>query len=301
MRFVKMHGLGNDYVYLDAIADPGLAAPAAVAQRPELARRLADRHTGVGSDGLIVVERGGQAPARMVMFNADGTPSAMCGNGLRCVAKLVADRGHLGPDAVEFTIESGAGLHPVRVERGADGLVARVTLDMGEPRLRNAEIPTTLGPPDARTVDAPFTVDGASVQLTTVSMGNPHAVVFVPDEKTAPVHALGAAIERHAVFPERTNVEFVRLESPTRLVQRTWERGSGETQACGSGACAVLVAAVLTGRADRRATIELLGGPLEIEWREADNRVMMTGPAVEVFTGELTGFLAGPGLTPASP
>ena len=295
--FVKMEGLGNDYVYVDLFEQREFAAT--LAKQPaalkRLAQRVSDRHFGVGADGLILVGPGERAPFRMTMFNADGSESAMCGNGLRCVAKLVADRGYVeGGTADVFEVESGAGVHRVEIASRSDGSgeaagnVEQVRLAMGAPRLRNREVPTT-GPAEARSLEHELLLPGGErVTVSCVSMGNPHAVIFLPpgtDVREHPVTQLGPLVERHPYFPERTNVEFVEVRSETRLIQRTWERGSGETLACGSGACAVLVAAHLTGRAAREATVTLLGGDLRIAWDEASNTVYKTGPATNVFTG----------------
>lgn len=289
MKFTKMEGLGNDYVYVDLFDGETRLDLADGPMIADLARAVSDRHFGIGSDGLIVVGPGQDAPFRMTMFNSDGSASAMCGNGLRCVAKLVADRGYVPGNADSFEVESGAGVHGVEVvDRSAKRGVERVRLAMGAPRLTNAEVPTT-GPAGERSIDLPLEVAGATYNLTCVSMGNPHAVMFVDDPATFPVAQVGPAIEHHPFFPERTNVEFVRVVSDHELDQRTWERGAGETLACGSGACAVLVAAHLVGHTGRKATIHLLGGDLEIEWDEASNQVFKTGPAVEVFRGEWRG------------
>lgn len=292
MRFVKMHGIGNDYVYVNAFAErvPTDDEPAMAA----LAQAMADRHTGVGGDGLIVLMPSAVdgVPLRMRMWNADGSESEMCGNGLRCVAKLARDAGIVTADAVRYPIETGAGVLTVDVSP-ATGPVEYVCVDMGAPRLTNREIPNT-GPADERTIDWGLDVDGAPHTITTVSMGNPHAVVFVDSVDTAPVHTLGPRIENHPFFPRRTNVEFVEVVSPTCVRQRTWERGSGETLACGTGACAVVVAGTLTGRLacvpGQPVTVKLLGGDLEIEWdRDGSNHVFKTGPAVTVFAGEWPG------------
>ncbi|MGE3854999.1 MAG: diaminopimelate epimerase [Planctomycetota bacterium] len=294
MKFTKMEGLGNDYVYVD-LFDAAVSLDVSDTSRvTDLAVKMSDRHFGIGADGLILIGPGEKAPFRMTMFNADGSRSAMCGNGLRCVAKYVADAGYVkangngngsgAPDA--FDVESDAGLHHVQVvARDASGGVQRVRLAMGAPRLTNAEVPTT-GPAAERTVDFPLEVNGETHRITCVSMGNPHAVIFVDDPSSFPVERVGRAIELHPFFPLRTNVEFVKVVSRNELVQRTWERGSGETLACGSGACAVLVAANLVGHTGREATIHLLGGDLTIEWDEKTNQVFKTGPAVTVFAGD---------------
>jgi diaminopimelate epimerase len=276
MRFTKMHGIGNDYVYVNCFEEP---MPKDVAG---LARRISDRHFGVGGDGLIVIGPSDSgADARMRMYNADGSESEMCGNGLRCVAKYVYDHGIKRADALR--IQTGRGILAVDLEVKA-GKVDRVRVNMGEPILEGAKIPTKLAgnPP----LDVPLAVDGHTLQVTCVSMGNPHCVTYVERASDELVLGLGPKIERAAAFPARVNVEFIEVLSPTEVRQRTWERGSGETLACGTGASAVCVAGVLTGRTERRIVNHLRGGDLELEWREVDNCVYMTGPATEVFTGE---------------
>jgi diaminopimelate epimerase len=275
MRFTKMHGAGNDYVYIDCFAQ---AVPADL---PELARRISDRRFGVGGDGLILIRPSQQADARMQMFNADGSEAEMCGNGIRCVAKYVYDHGLCRRD--QLRIETGAGVLEVRVETDG-GLVRRVQVDMGEPILEPARIPTTL--PGTPVVDSPLEIAGRRLNVTCVSMGNPHCVVFVPEATDELVLGLGPQIETASYFPARVNVEFVEVIGPGEVRQRTWERGSGETWACGTGASAVCVAGVLTGRTDRRIVNHLRGGDLILQWNAADNHVYMTGPAEEVFQGE---------------
>jgi diaminopimelate epimerase len=275
MKFTKMQGAGNDYVYVDCFAQPTPADP------ESLARGIADRHFGVGGDGLILICPADGADAEMRMYNADGSYSEMCGNGIRCVAKYVYDHGIVRRDVLRIT----SGGRPFELGLTlAGGKVDRVRVDMGEPILTAAEIPTTLAgnPPIA----VPLNVAGRSLPVTSVSMGNPHCVVFVDEPTDELVLGVGPQIERHAAFPRRVNVEFVQVLNRETVRQRTWERGSGETYACGTGACAVCVAGVLTGRTERRVTSKLLGGDLQLEWNEADNHVYMTGPAVEVFSGE---------------
>jgi diaminopimelate epimerase len=278
MRFTKMHGLGNDYVYVDGFAGPVPADP------PAVARRISDRHFGVGSDGLILILPSRTADARMRMFNADGSEAEMCGNGLRCVAKYVHDHGIARKP--RLTIETGRGVLTVDLEVVA-GVAERVTVDMGEPILAAAAIPTTL--PGDPVVNASLTVGDELHPLTCVSMGNPHAVAFVPDAAAVPLEALGPKVEHAPEFPRRVNVHFVQVHSPTEVTMRTWERGSGVTLACGTGACAVCVAGVLAGRTDRKLLAHLPGGDLLLEWRASDKRVYMTGPATEVFTGDWPG------------
>ena len=298
MRFTKMHGIGNDYVYVNCFDQPLPKDPAG------LARRIADRHFGVGGDGLILIcpsDSGpgdGGADARMRMFNADGSESEMCGNGLRCVAKYVYDHGIKRADSLR--IQTGRGILAVDLELKS-GKVDRVRVNMGEPILEAGKIPAKAPglAPGERVIDYRYgfkLVDlddpdeppdpGIEESLTCVSMGNPHAVFFCQKVADVDLRRLGPMLERHEMFPKRINVHFVTVQSPEEVTMRTWERGSGITLACGTGACAVCVAGVLTGRSHRRIKAHLPGGDLELEWREADNCVYMTGPAVEVFSGE---------------
>lgn len=275
MQFTKMHGAGNDYIYVDCFRQPIPADPAA------LARAVSDRHFGVGADGLILICPVTGADAEMRMFNADGSYSEMCGNGIRCVAKFVHDHGIA--TRPQLTIAS-AGKNFLLDLEVVGGKVERVRVDMGEPILTSRDIPTTLAgdPP----VDVPLEGAGRTLKVTAVSMGNPHCVTFVGSASDELVLGIGPQVETDARFPKRTNVEFVEVLNRETVRQRTWERGSGETLACGTGACAVCVAGVLTGRTERRITSKLLGGDLQLEWNEATNHVFMTGPAAEIFTGE---------------
>ncbi len=286
MRFTKMHGLGNDYVYVDCFRQAMPSDPAG------LARRISDRHFGVGSDGLILICPSERADARMRMFNADGSEAEMCGNGIRCVAKYVYDHGLVRQP--RLSIETGRGILGLDLEI-RDGRVQRVTVDMGEPILDAAAIPTTL--PASRVIDFPLAADGDNAEelfvqshvepkLTCVSMGNPHAVFYSRRVAAVPLEKFGSLWENAPIFPKRCNIHVVQVHSPDEVTMRTWERGSGITLACGTGACAVCVAGVLTGRTRRRLRAHLPGGDLELHWSEADNHVYMTGPAVEVFSGE---------------
>jgi len=278
LKFTKMHGIGNDYVYVDTFANPEPADPAA------LAVVVSDRHTGIGADGLILIGPSTRADARMRMFNADGSESEMCGNGIRCVAKYVHDHG-IAPRE-RLTIETGRGVLTLDLEIQG-GKARRVRVDMGPPILRAAEIPTTL--PGDPPVNVPLHVLGHDLSLTAVSMGNPHVVLYVRDVKAYHVATLGPALEHHPAFPRRVNVHFVEVIGPAEVRMRTWERGSGETLACGTGACAVSVAGVLTGQTGRRLLAHLPGGDLELEWPADDAPVTMTGPATEVFSGTWDG------------
>jgi diaminopimelate epimerase len=275
MRFTKMQGAGNDYIYIDCFREPMPRDPAG------LSRAISDRHFGVGSDGLILICPSEKADARMRMFNSDGSEAEMCGNGIRCVAKYVYDHGLVRKPVLD--IETGRGVLTLELEI-QDGCVRQVRVDMGEPILEAARIPTKLlgNPPR----DVPLSVAEQMLQVTCVSMGNPHCVAFVDSIHDGLVLGIGPIIEHLGAFPHRTNVEFVRVNGPEEVTVRVWERGSGETLACGTGACAVAVAGVLTGRTKRRITAHLPGGALRLFWSETDNHVYLTGPAVEVFRGE---------------
>ena len=277
MKFTKMHGAGNDYVYVNCFDEP---VPDDI---PGLAQEVSDRHFGIGGDGLILIRPSEQADAWMHMLNADGSEAEMCGNGIRCVAKYVYDHGIAKKDAMR--IQTGAGVLSLKLSTGTDGLVESVTVNMGEPELEAAHIPTTIQP-TGRVVDQEIEVDGQAVCVTCVSMGNPHCVVFVPEATDELVLELGPKIEVDERFPKRVNVEFVEVISPTEVRQRTWERGSGETWACGTGASAVCVAGVLTGKTENKILNHLRGGDLTLYWDEATNNVHMTGGAVEVFSGQ---------------
>ena len=275
LHFTKMHGAGNDYVYVDCFNNPAPDDPAA------LAVKVSDRNKGIGGDGLILICPSDVADARMRMFNSDGSEAEMCGNGLRCVAKYVYDHGISVKD--ELNLETGAGVLSVALTV-VGGKVESVKVDMGEPILKPADVPTTLAGDEA-VVNAPLEVDGQTFEVTCVSMGNPHCIIYVDEATDDLVHRVGPKIETDPRFPAKTNVEFIEVISPTEVKQRTWERGSGETLACGTGASAVCVAGVLTGKTERKLTNHLLGGTLVLEWVEATNHVFMDGPATEVFSG----------------
>ena len=285
MRFTKMHGIGNDYVYVDCVRQPPPRDPSA------LAVKISDRHFGVGSDGLILICPSERADARMRMFNADGSESEMCGNGLRCVAKFVHDRGIATKP--RLALETGRGVLTVDLTVRA-GKAELVRVNMGEPILEPAKIPTTFSGDRAIDVSRPelfpdhswFAAAGLDPRFTFVSMGNPHAVLYCRDVAKVPLAQVGPVLEHAVVFPRRINVHFVQVHSTREVTMRTWERGSGITLACGTGACAVAVAGVLSGRTSRELLAHLPGGDLQLEWSSADNRVYMTGPATEVFTGE---------------
>jgi diaminopimelate epimerase len=275
LKFTKMHGIGNDYVYISTFdqEEPRDASKLAIA--------MSDRHFGIGSDGLILIVPSDKADARMRMFNADGSESEMCGNGVRCVAKFIYDHGIARKGRV--TVETGRGVLTLDLEV-ENGLVHRVRVDMGAPILDADAIPTTLvGKPPT---DVPLTIAGHDLLITAVSTGNPHAVAFVHDVANFPVEIVGPALERHPSFPRRVNAHFVELISPDEVRMRTWERGSGITLACGTGACAVAVAGALTGRVRERVLVHLPGGDLSLDWDGPGAPIFMTGEASEVFSGE---------------
>ncbi len=273
LEFTKMHGAGNDFVVLDGIREslPPLEA---------LARRLCDRHFGIGADQLLVLRESRGADFRMEIYNPDGSQVEMCANGIRALTKYLRDRGLASAD--EISVETLSGVVRPRWA-GAD----RVTVDMGRPVLEPAKIPTALGRGDGPVLEVPLEVAGESLRVSAVSMGNPHAVLFVADPDAAPVERLGPLLEHHPAFPNRVNVEFATPVARDRIRQRTWERGTGETLACGSGACAVAVVSMLRGLVERRVEVELRGGVLEIAWESDAAHVFMTGPAAEVFTGRI--------------
>jgi diaminopimelate epimerase len=288
IAFTKMHGIGNDYVYVDCFRQSldGVDVP-------DLARRVSDRHTGIGADGLILIrppESGAAADVRMEMYNADGSRSEMCGNGIRCVAKYAIDHGLVvasnGTEA-EIRIQTDGGVRSVAATL-RDQSVEAVRVDMGEPILAPRDIPVNVD--GDRCIRAALPVGDQTLRMTCVSMGNPHAVVFAEALDDLDVRELGPSVERLALFPNRVNLHVAVAASRREASMQTWERGSGVTLACGSGACAVLVAGVLEGRLDRKARLHLPGGDLDIEWAEGDGKglgsVFMAGPAVEVFTGD---------------
>jgi len=273
LAFTKMHGAGNDFVVLDGLRD-------ALPPIEPLAARLCDRHLGIGADQLLVVRRGARADFRMEIWNADGSQVEMCANGIRAFYKYLRDRGHT--DRAEISVETLSGVvHPRWA--GED----RVRVDMGRPVLAPEKIPTTLAAGPGPVLDVALALDGETLRVSSVSMGNPHAVIYVDDLEATPVERWGRILEHHPAFPNRVNVEFARVRGRSRIAQRTWERGAGETLACGSGACAVAVVSMLRGVVDRAVRIELRGGELEIAWPADDAHVEMTGPAAEVFTGEI--------------
>ena len=278
MEFTKMHGLGNDFIVV--AGEQSLPE-----QAPQLATELCNRYFGIGADGLVYILPSEQADFRMRIINSDGSEAEQCGNAIRCVAKYVYDNGLTDKD--QITIETlGAGVQQVQLTID-NGKVASVRVDMGEPVLAGLQVPTTI---DAETiVDHPIEVDGTTFRFTAVSMGNPHCVIYVDDAKSFDLSEWGPQLETHPLFPRKINVEFVTVNSREQADMRVWERGAGPTLACGTGACATVVASVLNGATDRTATVSLKGGDLLIEWNEADNHVYMTGPAAEVYRGTVQG------------
>lgn len=275
MKFTKMQGIGNDYVYVNCLQET-------IENPSELAKKISDRHYGVGSDGLIMINPSDKADFEMEMYNADGSRGEMCGNGIRCVAKYVYDYGLT--DKTSISVETLAGIKylDLTVE---DGKVVLVKVDMGKPMLRPEEVPVVSEKEEV--IDEPITVDGQEYRMTCVSMGNPHAVVFIDqDVKEFPLETVGVKFENHERFPKRVNTEFVNVLDRHTAQMRVWEWGSGETLACGTGACAVAVACALNGLTEDEVTVKLLGGDLQIKWDREKNTVYMTGPAEVVFDGE---------------
>ncbi len=274
IKFTKMHGTGNDYIFIDA-RKKNVNNPA------QLAMEMSDRHFGVGSDGLILILKSRSADFKMRIFNADGTEAEMCGNGIRCLGKYIFDHGITKKTAI--TIETLAGIKKLNVNI-KNKKVYTVRVNMGEPVLQREKIP--MSGKSEMAINETLALNGVKFKITALSMGNPHVVVYVEDVESFPVEKYGPMIENHPLFPNRTNVEFVEIVSKKEVIQRTWERGSGETLACGTGASAVTVAGVLNNKTSRAISINLKGGTLEIEWDERDNSVHLTGPAVEVFEGK---------------
>lgn len=275
MKFTKMHGCGNDYVYVNLFEEQ-LDNPA------EVSIKVSDRHFGIGSDGLITIGPSDKADFRMHIYNADGSEAEMCGNGIRCVAKYVYD--HKLTDKTEITVETGAGVLTL-ILYPENGKVQQVRVDMGEPILTPADIPVVSE--NDQVIDEPIEVGGKTWNMTCVSMGNPHAVVFVDDTANFPLETYGPLFEKHERFPKRTNTEFVQVISRTEANMRVWERGSAETWACGTGTCASVMACILNGKTEDKVLVHLRGGDLTIEYDRTSNHVFMTGPATEVFSGEI--------------
>ncbi len=283
LSFTKMHGLGNDFVVIEDLAEELEFSPEAVAW-------FCDRNFGIGGDGLILVRPATTPDADFYMLyhNADGSLAEMCGNGIRCFAKYLVDHGLVAEDVDDLRVETLGGIKPISVTRAYDGTMYLATVDMGEPVLKPAQVPTEMrcGTNDDMVIACPLETELGTFDVTPVSMGNPHCVLWVEDVEVAPVHELGPIIENHPMFPNKTNVEFAQMAGDEYIRLRVWERGVGETLACGTGACATAVVASLTLRIGREATVELPGGELSIRWAENDH-VLMTGPAEEVFSGVL--------------
>lgn len=276
MKFTKMHGIGNDYVYVNCFEE-------SVKNPAEVSKFVSDRHFGIGSDGLILISPSAIADFRMNIYNADGSQAEMCGNGIRCVAKYVYDYGLT--DKTEISVETLAGIKYLRLQV-ENGKVASVEVNMGAPILGPKEIPVAVE--ESPVVNVPVEVKGKIYHMTCVSMGNPHAIIFMNNVKDLDIEAIGPYFENHTVFPKRTNTEFVEVLDRNTVNMRVWERGSDETLACGTGACATTVACILNDKTENEVTVHLLGGDLKIRWDREANQVYMTGPATVVFDGEIT-------------
>jgi diaminopimelate epimerase len=276
MKFTKMHGTGNDYIYVNGFEEK-------IDNPNEASVRWSDRHKGIGSDGLVLILPSDTCDFRMRMFNADGSESEMCGNASRCIGKYVYDKGMT--NKTEITLETLAGVKVLKLFPGSDGKIDKVTVDMGEPELDGRAIPTIYS--DKMIINKPVKFGSdLSFNITAVSMGNPHAVIFTQGIDKLDLPVIGPRIENASIFPNRTNTEFIEIENGKKIKMRVWERGSGETMACGTGACAAVVASVLNGLTDTKVDVELLGGTLTIEWDRTTNHVFLTGNAVTVFEGE---------------
>lgn len=275
MRFTKVHGLGNDFILVNCFEEK-----VDIKQAPELALNMCDRHFGIGADGLVLLLPSDSADVNMRIFNSDGSEAEMCGNAIRCVAKYLYAHGMVKKEKIQVETLAGIMVPELIIENGGLKLVR---VDMGEPRLERSEIP--MEGPAGRVINEPLEVNGAACRVTAVSMGNPHCIIFVPDVEQVPLHDIGPLIETHSAFPRKTNVEFIQVLNRQEVVMKVWERGAGETMACGTGACASAVACALNGHTGRKVTVHLKGGDLLIDWAE-NNHVYMTGPAEEVFTGE---------------
>ena len=275
MKFTKMHGIGNDYVYVNCFKEE-------VPDPSQTAIKVSDRHFGIGSDGLILIKPSDVADGKMEMYNADGSQGAMCGNGIRCVAKYMYDYGLTDKTSISVETKSGIKYLDLTVENGK---VSTVKVNMGAPILKAADIPVLCD--TEQMIDQPVTVDGKEWKMTCVSMGNPHAITYIEDVKNLDIEKIGPKFENHPVFPDRVNTEFVKVIDRKTVEMRVWERGSGETLACGTGACATAVACILNGLTEDEVTVKLLGGDLTIFWDRKENLVYMTGSATTVFDGEI--------------
>lgn len=275
MKFTKMHGISNDYIYINGATEK-------IYNPSDVAIKLSDRHTGIGSDGIVMILPSKTCDFRMRMFNSDGSEAEMCGNASRCVGKYVYDKGLTKKTKVSLETLAGVKILNLHI---VDEKVDTVTVDMGEPILNGVDIPTIFDTPTV--VGQPIEVSGKTVFTTCVSMGNPHSVVYVEDVDSLDLEKIGPSYECHPAFPHKTNTEFVEIISRNEVKMRVWERGAGETMACGTGACAVAVACVLNGFTDRDVRVKLRGGDLQIKWDDADNHVYMTGPATTVYEGDV--------------
>ena len=276
MKFTKMQGAGNDYVYINGFTEK-------VPEKAEFVKRVSDRHFGVGSDGAIFINPSDIADFEMEMYNADGSRAEMCGNGIRCVGKYVYDYGLT--DKTDITVESFGKIKYLKLIPGPDGKIESVTVNMGAPILKGSEIPVRVD--KDKVVDEPVNVLGKEYRMTCVSMGNPHAVVFIDDTDSLDIESIGPHFENHEMFPNRVNTEFVQAVDRSRVKMRVWERGTGETLACGTGCCATAVACILNGKTDDEVTVQVLGGEIIVKWDRENNLVYMTGPAKVTFDGEM--------------
>lgn len=279
MKFTKMHGCGNDYIYVD-----GAKEIIPQEKKPDVVKRLSDRHFGIGGDGVIFINPSTEADFEMEMYNMDGSRAEMCGNGIRCVAKFVYDKGLT--DQTQISIISAGKIKYLDLTT-EDGKVSTVKVNMGAPILKAADIPVIADDEEESVIGEEIEVDGKIYKMTCVSMGNPHAVVFMDDVAGLPIETIGPLFENHAKFPKRINTEFVKIIDKDHVEMRVWERGTGETLACGTGACATVVACILNGLTNDTVTVKLLGGSLKIQWDRQENLVYMTGPAATVFEGEI--------------
>lgn len=275
MKFTKMHGIGNDYVYVNCFKET-------VEHPSEMAIKVSDRHFGIGSDGLILIKPSEVADGKMEMYNADGSQGAMCGNGIRCVAKYMYDYGITDKTSISVETKSGIKYLDLTIK---DGKVDTVKVNMGTPILKAVDIPVRSE--KEKVIDESVMVDGKEWKITCVSMGNPHAITYIDDVKNLEIEKIGPKFENHEIFPDRVNTEFVRVIDRNTVEMRVWERGSGETLACGTGACAVAVSSILNGLTEEEVTVKLLGGDLKIFWDRTENKVYMTGSATTVFNGEI--------------
>ena len=275
MKFTKMHGIGNDYVYVNCLKEN-------VENPSEVAIKISDRHFGIGSDGLILIKPSDVADGKMEMYNADGSQGAMCGNGIRCVAKYMYDYGITDKTSISVETKSGIKYLDLTIK---DGKVDTVKVNMGTPILKAVDIPVRSE--KEQVIDESVMVDGKEWKITCVSMGNPHAITYIDDVKNLEIEKIGPKFENHEIFPDRVNTEFVHVIDRNTVEMRVWERGSGETLACGTGACAVAVSSILNGLTEEEVTVKLLGGDLKIFWDRTENKVYMTGSATTVFDGEI--------------